>query len=823
MTPLPLRQFVVKVHSRCNIACTYCYVYEHADQSWRGRPMLMAPETVRQAALRIAEHARAHQLAAVHVVLHGGEPLLYGVERTRQAVTILREAIEPHCRLDLRIHTNAVLLTEGFCDLFAEHDVKVGVSLDGDQVANDRHRLFADGRGTHAAVRRGLALLHRPEYRHLYAGLLCVIDIRNHPIAVYEALAAEEPPRVDLLLPHSTWDNPPLRLNGDATEYAEWLGAIYDRWLADGRPFGIRTFDSIRDLLRGRPSRTESLGLTPSDLVVIETDGTLEQLDSLKTTFDGAPATGLDVFGASLDEAAAHMGIEARRQGIAGLCPTCRRCPVVSVCGGGLYPHRYSSDNGFENPSAYCRDLKAIIMHIRETERGPVAQSSAGEDHRAAAAPHRHHLSEPAFAALASGYGGAEEIRQLMAGQETVRRRLLAEVLRAARGSRAHAEAAASLIELDTAAPQALGTVLAHPYTRAWAVRCAEALRGAADATADLDHINGLALAAAYHAGVDARFDLTVRDGAVHLPTLGAALFPGQDKVTAANEGRTLTFTAATGDAGAGSFSIEPGSPAADAHTAQWQAVRVFEACGYRVRLEDTDPYRDCHNWTPDKRLSDERARRWQDFFAEAVALIGAHYPAYDEAMRTGLNTLMPIAPQGGRGDASAAARQAFGSVGAALPATPAALALLLIHEFQHIKLGAMLDLFDLFDKSDTARRHYAPWRPDPRPLEGLLQGAYAHIGVTEYWRVRRRRAATEAEQRQAEAQFARWRVHTAEAMDVLLKSGSLTALGTRLVEAMRETVTPWCDEPVGPAALHAAHEASRSHRAAYEAAMSKI
>jgi uncharacterized protein len=52
-----LRYFVLKVHSRCDLACDHCYVYEHADQSWRTRPRTMALETVRAAGKRIAEHA----------------------------------------------------------------------------------------------------------------------------------------------------------------------------------------------------------------------------------------------------------------------------------------------------------------------------------------------------------------------------------------------------------------------------------------------------------------------------------------------------------------------------------------------------------------------------------------------------------------------------------------------------------------------------------------------------------------------------------------------------------------------------------------------
>ena len=807
-TPYPFRQFILKLNSRCNIACDYCYIYEHEDQSWRERPLAMSDATVQQTAQRIAEHARAHRLPTVHVILHGGEPLLFGVERTRAALETLRAAIEPDSQLDLRIHTNGTRLDEGFCDLFATHRVKVGVSLDGGRAANDRHRRYADGRSSHAPVQRALALLRRDEYRHLYAGLLCTIDVRNNPVEVYEALAEEAPPRIDLLLPHSTWDNPPPRPNGGTTEYADWLSAIYDRWDADGRPFEIRTFDSIIGALRGLPSRTESLGLTPSDLVVVETDGAIEQLDALKTAFEGAPATGLDVFTATFDDAARHAGIEARQKGLAGLCATCRACPVVGICGGGLYPHRYSSDNDFANPSVYCQDLKAIIMHVRHAEENAAAPGNSP------VRPRGHALSESVFSALSAGYGGEAAVRQLADAQMSLRRAILAAILRDLSRSGSHGEAAALLTDLDSSAPDALSTVLEHPYTRVWAVRCLEGLRNGRDVSGELDHINGLALAAAHHAGFAAELDLSVRHGAVHLPTLGQARVQGHIAIRVRTENGILTF-----GQGVGTLRVDPRSPSPSPHVESWQPVRILTAPGYSVRLEDTDPYRDCHHWPAAGRLSAAAAQDWQDSFAGAIALIGEELPSYQDGLRTGLSTLVPLDQPGGTGDASATARHAFGSIGAALPATPAALALLLVHEFQHAKLGAVLDLFDLFDKSDTAPRHYAPWRPDPRPLEGLFQGAYAHIGVTDYWRGRRHTTPGDT----AEIQFSRWRVHTAEAMEVLLKSGSLTSLGVRFVEAMRDTVSPWCDEPVSPVAAEAARSASVAHRAAYDAQMSAV
>ena len=94
-------------------------------------------------------------------------------------------------------------------ELFLAERVKVGISLDGDRAANDLHRRFADGRSSYDGVIRAVDLLRRPEYREIYAGLLCTIDLRSDPVASYWALAALDPPAVDFLLPHGTWDSPP--------------------------------------------------------------------------------------------------------------------------------------------------------------------------------------------------------------------------------------------------------------------------------------------------------------------------------------------------------------------------------------------------------------------------------------------------------------------------------------------------------------------------------------------------------------------------------------------------------------------------------------
>jgi uncharacterized protein len=72
------RTFIVKTANRCNIDCDYCYVFHLADQTWRQLPARLSLDAARNAATRIAGHARAHRLPTVDIVFHGGEPLLVG-------------------------------------------------------------------------------------------------------------------------------------------------------------------------------------------------------------------------------------------------------------------------------------------------------------------------------------------------------------------------------------------------------------------------------------------------------------------------------------------------------------------------------------------------------------------------------------------------------------------------------------------------------------------------------------------------------------------------------------------------------------------------
>jgi uncharacterized protein len=372
--PLPFQEFIVKIHSRCDLACDYCYMYEMADQSWRERPRRMSREVAEMAAARIGEHARAHGLTEIELILHGGEPLLAGKELISYLVSGVRDASGPAVMVHATVQTNAVGLDDSYLRLFRELGIRVGVSLDGSAADHDRHRRFPSGRGSHAAVAAGLARLTHGDFQHLFSGLLCTIDLHNDAIDTYEALAAFGPPKIDFLLPHGTWESPPPgRVPGAVdTPYADWLIQVFDHSYRAPKT-QVRLFEEIMTLLLGGESAAEMVGLGPARMVVIETDGAIEQVDTLKAAYPGAPETGLHVVGDPLDAALRLPGVAARQLGLRALSGECRGCRLRQVCGGGQYAHRYRPGSGFANPTVYCPDLMRLIDHIRQTINSDIA------------------------------------------------------------------------------------------------------------------------------------------------------------------------------------------------------------------------------------------------------------------------------------------------------------------------------------------------------------------------------------------------------------------------------------------------------------------
>jgi hypothetical protein len=196
-----------------------------------------------------------------------------------------------------------------------------------------------------------------------------------------------------------------------------------------------------------------------------------------------------------------------------------------------------------------------------------------------------------------------------------------------------------------------------------------------------------------------------------------------------------------------------------------------------------------------------------------AWRLLVAEQPERAPALAASLRTLAPGPRQAPYRPTSASSAEAFGGIFLSEPHDATELAVTLVHEGQHLKLGALLHLLTLVEDG-SERRYYAGWRDDPRPLNGLLQGLYAFAGVTDFWRVHREGDPTPL----AQFEFALWRRQVIGVAGVLAASDHLTGHGRGFVETLRARLLSWQSEPV-PAGIDPRAEAmALDHHALWRA-----
>jgi uncharacterized protein len=354
--------FVVKICSRCNLDCDYCYMYRMRDSGWRDQPKVMSVATLTRLAVRIGRYARQRNLDEVTVVWHGGEPLIAGAELLDQACVLMRSFMPAETRLRMSVVTNGILLkNKAILDVLLKHGVEVTVSLDGDAAVVNRHRKYLHGGGSYDDVVTGIRCLMQEPYARLTRRFLAVIDPGTDPVAVYDAVAqfAGQGTVLDFVLPLANWDSPPARPSG-GPDYGHWLASLYDHWRLQPDRAVIRTFWVLEDQLQGIDTRVGFIGPAPGGAqIAVNTDGSIERVDSLRSVEDGMVSTGRTVRWTSFRKAELLP-----RMTSAEPCAECRACPLFGPCGGGYFVDRYSSRGGFDNPSVYCADMKVLIPHI---------------------------------------------------------------------------------------------------------------------------------------------------------------------------------------------------------------------------------------------------------------------------------------------------------------------------------------------------------------------------------------------------------------------------------------------------------------------------
>ncbi|WP_030319395.1 HEXXH motif domain-containing protein [Streptomyces sp. NRRL B-3229] len=404
-------------------------------------------------------------------------------------------------------------------------------------------------------------------------------------------------------------------------------------------------------------------------------------------------------------------------------------------------------------------------------------------------------LTAEDLAALARSRPAAPALAVLRRGQVSRRLLLLKGLADAARRTvpEAWARDAAAGWELCVRAyradPRAFEGVLLHPHAGVWLRRCLRALHGTGpgtDLSVDLARLGTFGHAAALRAGLLPALSLPVRDGTLWLPTLGVVRLSG-----GANSVRLDGWTVAWADRTVSLRESRRENPREDTQrpfAPRRLVVPPSAPAAPRLSLtvEDADPYRDVYGFPVQSRQSPARLAAWQSAVERTWELLGGLMPERAADCAFLWSALVPLRPgPRGRGRSSST-RDAYGALAAAPQRDPLLLAETVLHETGHLALGSLTDLVDLTDPYDRTL-HRVGWRPDPRPLAGVLTGTHAHIGLLDFWS-RAAQTLGGAQARPAEQRLRLCGTQAAEALRVLRRNrAALTSLGACFVEHMTE------------------------------------
>ena len=238
----PLYVMLKPAGAHCNLACKYCYYLEKNKLYPTAQRHLMSDEMLEQFT---REYIEAQTMNQVLFTWHGGEPLLRSIDFYRKALS-LQQKYAGGRRIDNVIQTNGTLLTDEWCEFFAQNHWLVGISIDGQQPDHDHYRLTAAGKPSWKKVMQGIKLLkkHGVEWN-----AMAVVNAynANHPLEFYRFFKEngcqflQFTPIVERLTRHedgrtlaSLADKNEIPLSEASVAPEQWgyfLCAIFDEWV----------------------------------------------------------------------------------------------------------------------------------------------------------------------------------------------------------------------------------------------------------------------------------------------------------------------------------------------------------------------------------------------------------------------------------------------------------------------------------------------------------------------------------------------------------------------------------------------------------------
>jgi uncharacterized protein len=380
------RSAIVKLTAVCDINCSYCYMFNQADQTFARMPVRMALSTALRLLDRICEYYPRGEAEPFSIVLHGGEPMLWPEANFVGLLTQIAQRRAQGWNIDVAVQTNLVQpIAPILLALFREHRVSLGVSLDGPRDMNDAARVDRLGRGTYDRVMANVNRMLADGDSQLIGGFLSVAN-PSLPAQEFLAWVRSLPvSKVDVLWPiEFNWRHPPWRLGGASRyaaqpRYGAWYAELFRAWWAlDDPNLTIRFFNNLLHVALGGRGHIDALVNDSYNMFVVNTDGSYEYPDYLRVAGDGSSCTPYHIDTDGIDRLACDA-LFARLLNLRAELPTkCTDCRHRAICGGGFLPGRSDVKEGIaQRESVLCADQ----LHFFDTALGIIESSLQERDY----------------------------------------------------------------------------------------------------------------------------------------------------------------------------------------------------------------------------------------------------------------------------------------------------------------------------------------------------------------------------------------------------------------------------------------------------------
>lgn len=356
----PLELLVIQPTPFCNLDCSYCYLPDRLNKR------KISLETLEKALNWAFSSGLVRQ--PFTLLWHAGEPMVLPATFYEQATVLLERCNVSGFEVTQSFQTNATLVNDAWCEFIRRRGVQVGVSVDGPDFLNDRHRVTRQGGGTLDRVLRGMQLLRDYE---IFFDVITVLTSTSldYPDELFDFYMEHGVTSVAFNVEEIEGPHVTSSLSGSGVEsrFRRFYSRFMDLALAADPPLRVREFDSAHNSVSYRqPPEKRTQECRPFAILNVDYEGNFStyspELLGLSSPRHGSFALG-NVARASLESVLTMPRFLALddeiRRGVDLCQETCRYFPF---CGGGPPGNKF-----FENGDFATTETLSCRLHKQAT------------------------------------------------------------------------------------------------------------------------------------------------------------------------------------------------------------------------------------------------------------------------------------------------------------------------------------------------------------------------------------------------------------------------------------------------------------------------